>query len=125
MRRRAVVDALIALTVFVWLGAAADVVSPNPAYAVGWYEYCWTIVGSCPGGITTCAGCVAAPGVTGSCGTYWFPWFCGVVGARGQFHLDARVTSTHAEDRKPRPRADAGRKSSQVPSGSGKASRWG
>jgi hypothetical protein len=81
--RAAILDALVALTVFIWLGAASDVIAPNPAYAVGWYEYCWTLPGTCPGTITTCTGCVPGWKLTGSCGTTSWPWYCGGGGCTG------------------------------------------
>lgn len=69
MRARAVVDALIALTVFVWLGVASDIAMPNPVYAVGWYQYCPTLAGTCPASGNGCQFCAPTPGQTGTCNT--------------------------------------------------------
>lgn len=77
MRARPVIDALFALIVFVWLGMAADIAMPSPVYAVGWYEYCPTLAGTCPGAGNGCTGCVPTPGQLGTCNTTTWPMWCG------------------------------------------------
>ena len=69
MRKNWIFDALIALTLFVWLCGAGDILQRSADAAWIYGEYCDTAVwGPCPATAGGCTGCVGT-GVTGSCST--------------------------------------------------------
>jgi hypothetical protein len=66
MIRRKLVDASIALTAFVLIGAVGDILSPRLALAAP-FEYCDAGMVICPASFTTCAGCLPAVTLVGTC----------------------------------------------------------